>query len=276
MPAPVAVVNTPLWLEGTKSEYPSLSGDLSVDVAVIVGGEGHKPGTDPDTGSRYARLEAFLAERFGAAAAEYRWSRHDYTPVDGLPYIGRLRRGEERILVATGFAKWGMTKGTIAAGVLADAVLGRPNEYADMYDANRLDARRSAAAFAKENGRVAVAFFRDRVRPRDGRAEIDDLAPGEAPSPGCTAGTTPSTGPRTARSAPSRRAARTSVASSAGTVPTRPGSARATARASPRTARSSRAPRRRISRRGRCRTEPQPRAGPTRRAWQDSNLRPAA
>ena len=58
---------------------------------------------------RYAALERFLDDRFGATA-EYRWSTHDYVPVDRLPYIGRLRRGDERIQIATGFAKWGMTR----------------------------------------------------------------------------------------------------------------------------------------------------------------------
>ena len=60
--------------------------------------------------------------------AEYRWSTHDYVPLDKLPYIGRLRRGDDRLYVATGFAKWGMTKGTLAAAIIRDAVLGRTNE----------------------------------------------------------------------------------------------------------------------------------------------------
>ena len=145
---------------------------------LIVGGEGHKPGDEPDTRRRYERLEAFLADRFGATA-EYRWSTHDYSPVDKLPFIGRLRRGEERVLVATGFAKWGMTKGTLAAAILTDAILGRPNEYADMYDATRLNPKRSAARFGKENGKVAALFFRDRVRPRPGEEDVERLAPGE-------------------------------------------------------------------------------------------------
>ena len=146
---------------------------------VIVGGEGHKPGVDPATEERYARLEDFLAERFGGAQAEYRWSTHDYVPVDHLPYIGRLRGGDPRILVATGFAKWGMTKGTLAASILADAVLGRPNEYAELYDATRANARRSALAFARENAGVGLRFFRDRVRSRPAREEVERLAPGE-------------------------------------------------------------------------------------------------
>lgn len=146
---------------------------------LIVGGEGHKPGDEPDTNERYERLERFLAERFGIAEAEYRWSTHDYSPVDKLPYIGRLRRGDGRILVATGYAKWGMTKGTLAASMLTDEVLGRENEYADLYDAKRVDLRRSALTFARENGHVAGFFFRDRVRPRPGEEDVEKLAPGE-------------------------------------------------------------------------------------------------
>jgi Rieske Fe-S protein len=72
-----------------------------------------------------------------------------------------------------------MTKGTLAATILADGILGRPNEDAELYDAQRLEVRRSAPTFAKENARVAVAFVRDRVRPRDGRDAIEALQAGE-------------------------------------------------------------------------------------------------
>jgi len=146
---------------------------------LIVGGEGHKPGDEPNTHARYQRLEQFMGDRFGIDQAEYRWSTHDYSPVDKLPYIGRLSRGDDRLLVATGFAKWGMTKGTLAATMLTDAILGRENKYANLYDANRLDARHSAVAFAKENAKVAGFFFRDRLRQEDGDDAVRALAPGE-------------------------------------------------------------------------------------------------
>jgi len=146
---------------------------------LIVGGEGHKPGAEPDTQERYDRLGRFLRERFGVDRSQFAWSTHDYMPVDKLPYIGRLRRGDGRILVATGFAKWGMTKGTLAAGMLTDAVLGRVNAYGDLYDSARFPGRRSAAAFAKENGQVGLRFFGDRVRARPGGQEAERLAPGE-------------------------------------------------------------------------------------------------
>jgi glycine/D-amino acid oxidase-like deaminating enzyme len=147
---------------------------------LIVGGEGHKPGTEPDSQRRYAALEAFARERWGIETIEHRWSTHDYIPVDRLPYIGRLRGGEPRILTATGFAKWGLTKATLAAEVLADIVLGRENAWAGLYDASRVNARQSAFRLAQENGHVAVRFVADRLRPRDDREALDRLDPGEA------------------------------------------------------------------------------------------------
>jgi glycine/D-amino acid oxidase-like deaminating enzyme/nitrite reductase/ring-hydroxylating ferredoxin subunit len=146
---------------------------------LIVGGEGHKPGAEADTRKRYERLERFLRERFGAGPSEYRWSTHDYVPVDGLPYIGRLRRGDARVLTATGFAKWGMTKGTLAASILTDTIAGRENEYAALYDAKRLDLGRSASSFAKENAKVGARFFGDRLRRRAGPEAVERLSPGE-------------------------------------------------------------------------------------------------
>lgn len=146
---------------------------------LIVGGEGHKLGAGAAADARYERLEQFARERFGLERAEYRWSTHDYVPVDRLPYIGRLRPGDDRIQVATGFAKWGMTKGTLAAQIVSDAILGRENEWASVYDARRLDVRRSARRFARENGGVALRFVGDRLRRRAGRDAIARLAPGE-------------------------------------------------------------------------------------------------
>ena len=145
---------------------------------LIVSGESHKPGTDPDTNERYAALEQFMQERFGVPRAEFRWSTHDYEPVDKLPYIGRLRRGDEKVLVATGYAKWGMTKSMLAARILTDTIAGRENDWSELYDSKRLSAK-STPKFLKENADVGVRFFRDRLRPRDGRDEIEQLKPGE-------------------------------------------------------------------------------------------------
>ena len=145
---------------------------------LIVGGESHRPGDDPRTDDRYRALEEFMGVTFGGKA-EFRWSAHDYIPADGLPYIGRVRSGDDRVFVATGFAKWGLTKAMVAARILADAIVGRPNAWAALYDSTRITPRASALALARGNVSVAGHFVGDRVRPRPGANAADRLGPGE-------------------------------------------------------------------------------------------------
>lgn len=132
---------------------------------LVLGGEGHPAGREENTRRRYEALEHDLANWFGGEP-QYRWSAHDYVPVDGLPYIGRLTPLTKRLRVATGFAKWGLTKGTLAAMILTDEILGRPNPWAQTYDASRLDVTRSFADLVTENARVGARFIGDRLSAR--------------------------------------------------------------------------------------------------------------
>src|SRR4029450_8651750 len=121
---------------------------------------------------RYAALEEWARNRFDVEAVEHRWSAHDYVTVDGLPYVGRLQSYKERVLIATGFRKWGMTNGTAEAQILADAILGRDNEWAFAFDATRVALRPSVLDFARQNFEVARRFLGDRIgrlrtRPSD-------------------------------------------------------------------------------------------------------------
>jgi glycine/D-amino acid oxidase-like deaminating enzyme/nitrite reductase/ring-hydroxylating ferredoxin subunit len=146
---------------------------------LVIGGEGHKPGREDNGRQRYEALERFLNDRFDSAQPRYRWSTHDYMPLDRLPYIGRLRRTDDRVLVATGFAKWGLTKGVVAAAILSDRILGRDNRWTAVYDAKRLSLRPSAAKFLTENARVGTRFVGDRLRCLDRREHINALQGGQ-------------------------------------------------------------------------------------------------
>jgi glycine/D-amino acid oxidase-like deaminating enzyme/nitrite reductase/ring-hydroxylating ferredoxin subunit len=152
---------------------PTADGEL-----LLVGGEGHKVGSGGDTRERYRALERFAREHWDVTAVEYSWSTQDNVTPDGLPYVGRLTPRSDRVLMATGFAKWGMTGGTAAAAVLVDLVLGRANPYADLFDPWRLTLRASARALIEENAQVALHFVGDRLT-KPGLRSIDDLAPGE-------------------------------------------------------------------------------------------------
>ena len=147
---------------------------------IQTGGQGHKPGRPgEDESEKYDALDDFLREHWPEAGpVEYRWSTQDYMSVDRVPFVGWLSRRSEHVYVATGFNKWGMTSGTVAAEILADAVLGKRNPWASLYDSKRLDLRASAPKLAKENATAGLLFFKQRLA-RGAKRSPEDLAPGE-------------------------------------------------------------------------------------------------
>jgi glycine/D-amino acid oxidase-like deaminating enzyme/nitrite reductase/ring-hydroxylating ferredoxin subunit len=144
---------------------------------LIVGGESHKTGTSAPL-ERYAALEAWARERFDVEAVEYRWSAQDAMPADGIPYVGRLSPIARSVWTASGFKKWGMTNGAAAALMLADAIAGRENPWAQTFDSNRFKPLAAAPTLLKETVSVGAHFFGDRLSPPDVRS-LDDLAPGD-------------------------------------------------------------------------------------------------
>lgn len=130
---------------------------------LIIGGEKHRPGEDPQNEERYRALEAWTRSRFDLDTVEYRWSTQDVYSMDRLPYIGKLRPGSKHLYVATGFNAWGMTNGTVAAMIIADGILAVPNPWAELYDPNRLNLRASTPTIIKEGLNVAKHFVGDRL-----------------------------------------------------------------------------------------------------------------
>jgi glycine/D-amino acid oxidase-like deaminating enzyme/nitrite reductase/ring-hydroxylating ferredoxin subunit len=148
------------------------------DTYLVLGGEGHKVGQDPDTRHRYEALEAWATTSFGVDAVAYRWSAQDYMPVDGVPYIGRLSPRSDGLWVATGFKKWGMTTGVVAAMLLRDLILEQDNPWAEVFDSNRVKIGASAKKLLEENTNVVKRFVGDRLSALTA-ADVDELPPGE-------------------------------------------------------------------------------------------------
>jgi glycine/D-amino acid oxidase-like deaminating enzyme/nitrite reductase/ring-hydroxylating ferredoxin subunit len=140
---------------------------------LIVVGEEHSTGRH-DAVTPSGRLEAFARRYFDVAAVAYRWSAQNYRPADGLPYIGRSHTSD--LYIATGFATDGLTYGTVAAGIIADQILGRASRWAGLYRANRLAPVKGARGVLEESVSVAKALVQDyAARPH---AELASIAPG--------------------------------------------------------------------------------------------------
>lgn len=158
-----------------RSIRPHISGD---EAWLIVGGEGHKVGQqEDDTTRHYEALESYARERFGLEPT-LRWSAQDYVPADDIPYIGRASRFTQRVFVATGFKKWGLSTAAFASIIIGDLIAGRSNAWLDLFDATRIDPRHAGKELVKENVDVAKHFVGDRFA--DARArKIETLEPGE-------------------------------------------------------------------------------------------------
>jgi glycine/D-amino acid oxidase-like deaminating enzyme/nitrite reductase/ring-hydroxylating ferredoxin subunit len=144
---------------------------------LLVGGEGHKTGTGGDTERHYERLEEFARRHWDVRSVEYRWSSQDNVTVDGVPYVGPVNPFTEDVLMATGFAKWGLTGGTAAALILADRLAGRENPWAGLFDSNRFKLA-GLPKLVAENTESGLRMVGDRLTKRGGRP-IEDLRPGE-------------------------------------------------------------------------------------------------
>lgn len=144
---------------------------------LIVAGNGHEPGEVDDTEAKYRDLEDWARATFDVASVDYRWSSQDYLTPDRVPYVGRAS-GSPMVLVATGFAKWGLSNGTAAAMMLSDLLSDRENPWLPAFDASRIGDAATVGRLIKDNLTVGKEFVGGRVARSDA-GPADDLAPGQ-------------------------------------------------------------------------------------------------
>ena len=100
---------------------------------LIVGGASHPVGHEKSPASSVQELDSWAKVHYPGAMQTHYWSAQDYTPIDELPYVGPILPGHDKIFVATGFDKWGMTNGTAAALALSARILGGRMDWAEAF-----------------------------------------------------------------------------------------------------------------------------------------------
>jgi glycine/D-amino acid oxidase-like deaminating enzyme/nitrite reductase/ring-hydroxylating ferredoxin subunit len=132
---------------------------------VATGGE-FKTGTPKDQAAMVADLREFLRSAFHIENLSNLWINEDFRPMDGLPFIGRVNSAKSRFFVATGFDAWGITQGTAAAEIIADLILGRSNDAAEIFDAARLRPLAGGRELVAENLKAGAHLLKDRLLRR--------------------------------------------------------------------------------------------------------------
>lgn len=128
---------------------------------VIAGGEDHKTGHEEDPASRLVALENYVRTYFDVDEVAYRWSSQFYTPVDGLPFIGK-EPGKDHMYWATGYDGNGMTFGTLSAMMITDLICQKENKYEDLFDPSRLNVKAGFKDTLKENADAVFHLIVDR------------------------------------------------------------------------------------------------------------------
>jgi glycine/D-amino acid oxidase-like deaminating enzyme/nitrite reductase/ring-hydroxylating ferredoxin subunit len=152
--------------------------DVNGTSYLVVGGADHRTGTETETERHYDELAAYVFDRFGIRGAALRWSAQVYEPVDGLPFIGKRPSGEH-VHYATGFSGNGLTFGTIAAIITADAVRGIESPWAELYAAGRIKPLASASTFVRENIETPIHYVQDWVLGAAEAGSVDDVPAGD-------------------------------------------------------------------------------------------------
>ena len=150
------------------------------ETLLLVGGEGHVVGRGGRTQPRVDRLVKWAQAHFPGAEQTHQWSAQDYRSTRRLPLVGPLP-GNGSVMVATGFAKWGMTNATAAALAIAgrvtgevprwsDDLYGHTERLTDVVDAAKLNA--AVAAHLARGWTEGLARSTPPVPPPEGRGVV--------------------------------------------------------------------------------------------------------
>ncbi|WJE15506.1 FAD-dependent oxidoreductase [Halobacillus sp. ACCC02827] len=152
--------------------------DYNGTSVLLIGGESHKTGQGVDTSFHYRALEEFASETFGIKQKLFQWSAQDLTTLDKVPYIGPITRNNHRVLIASGFRKWGMTNGTLAAMLLRDYVMREQSLYHELFKPARFKADPSMKNFLSQNFDVASHLIEGKLELVADRPETLDKGEG--------------------------------------------------------------------------------------------------
>lgn len=115
--------------------------------SLLLGGGGHRTGK---RGEAWREIESFAREKYPGAEITDRWAAQDCMTLDGVPYIGKYSRKTEKLYVATGFNKWGMTSSFVAADIISSEILGGKRDYREVFMPKRSILRPQLAINAGE------------------------------------------------------------------------------------------------------------------------------
>ncbi|WMJ81644.1 FAD-dependent oxidoreductase [Clostridium sp. MB40-C1] len=116
-----------------------------------------------EVGGSYDKLRKVAKELYPKSKEKYHWSAQDCVTMDGIPYIGKYSDETPNIYVATGFNKWGMTSSMVSAMIISDMILGKENDFSEIFSPKRFDLSLSINNLAKDVIETAKNFIAQKI-----------------------------------------------------------------------------------------------------------------
>ncbi|MCI8554663.1 MAG: FAD-dependent oxidoreductase [Clostridiales bacterium] len=143
---------------------------------LLLGGRGHKTGHEGKH-NHFERLRQAAGSFYPGASPLLEWSAQDCMTHDRIPYIGAYKQLSDRVFVATGFNKWGMSSSMTAAELLADAAVGTENPYASAFSPERFDPWLKGKSFVLQSADMLADYIGGYMKLPEGTAR--EIVPGE-------------------------------------------------------------------------------------------------
>jgi glycine/D-amino acid oxidase-like deaminating enzyme/nitrite reductase/ring-hydroxylating ferredoxin subunit len=132
---------------------------------LLLGGNGHGTGRHPSPRQQVADLVAWADRWFPDAEVTHTWSAQDYVTASAVPYVGPLLPGQDEVLVAGGYSKWGLTNGVAAALALSGRILDGRMDWARAFDPWSGRDLRGLPSAGLMNAEVGFEMARGWIRP---------------------------------------------------------------------------------------------------------------
>ena len=116
-----------------------------------------------EKGGSYDKLRKIAKDLYPNSKEKYHWSAQDCMTIDNIPYIGKYSDETENIYVATGFNKWGMTSSMVSAMIISDMILGKDNDFSEIFSPKRFDLSLSISNMAKDITETTKNFIAQKV-----------------------------------------------------------------------------------------------------------------
>ena len=129
---------------------------------LLLGDMGHRTGENEKGGS-YDKLRKIAKKLYPNSIEKYHWSAQDCMTIDKIPYIGRYSEDTPNVYVATGFNKWGMTTSMVSAMIISDMILGKENDFSEIFSPKRFDLSLSIKNLATDMIETTKNFIAQKI-----------------------------------------------------------------------------------------------------------------